>query len=169
MKRIYLADPVSGRPREERAAHFAGIEKEIVRKAAPGLSVTTFNPVRFCNASIEPNAPWHICLRACIGKLAECDGIGLLQGWEKSRGALLELNTAINLKIPVVDLEPPLGALDMYMFFGREPAREIYYYYLQHLDSLEAINPDTAEDRALIETANRYLDPYGFEYIEVLF
>jgi hypothetical protein len=170
MKQIYLAGPVSGRPREEYAVHFARVESLVERRAFDeDLDVRARNPIRRCDIEIEDGSPWHIYMRACIGNLVQCDGIGLLQGWEKSRGAILELNTAIDLKIPIVYIEPPLDGLGFYVFFGHEPRHEIYHYYLQCMDRLEAINPDAAKDRALAETANRYLDPYGFEYIETLF
>jgi hypothetical protein len=167
MKYIYLSGPISGRSREEYAAHFTKVGWEIESRALDeDLGVRAFNPVSYCDIKVEDGSPWHIYMRTCIGKLVECDGIGLLQGWEKSRGAITELNLAIDLHIPIVYIEPPLTALGLYMFFGHEPGHEIYDYYLRRLYDLETINPDTAEDRALVETANRYLDPHGFEYIE---
>jgi hypothetical protein len=167
MKTIYLAGPISGRPSEEYVLHFDDVAGELRRRiAADSLDIAVFNPVGYCDGVVDDGSPWHVYMRACIAQLATCDGIGLLQGWDKSRGALLELNTAIQLNIPVVYIEPPLSAFDLYTFFGNDPVREPYRYYCQRLRELETINPDTAEDRAIVETVNRYLDPHGFEYIE---
>jgi hypothetical protein len=46
---------------------------------------------------------WEDYLRADLQLLFHCDGIALLPGWEKSRGAKLELAVAIQLGMFVMD------------------------------------------------------------------
>jgi hypothetical protein len=188
MHYIYLAGPVSGRPEQEYLSHFDRVADEIRRKTK-GMDIAPFNPVRFCRdgRQIPQDAPWHLFLRACIPHLADSDGIGLLQGWEKSRGARMELFVAQELKIPVVYFEPPVDDFSLALFHSNGHIDELYRYFHQRVISnlrqqegiahME-INPqgafghghdphlDIATDRAVFETANRYLDPHGFEYLD---
>jgi hypothetical protein len=164
MKTVYLSGPVSGRPEKEYFAHFRGVADEISRRAAAeGLEVNTFNPVPYCKVRVEPGAPWHEYLRRCVSRLALCDGIALLQGWEASRGARLELDLADKLKIPVVYIEPPVEAGG----FSRFPAELNRYLQARYEQGIGGgFNEEFAEECALYETANRYLGPYGFEYLD---
>ena len=43
-------------------------------------------------------------MRRDIAALMDCDGIMMLPGWEKSRGALIEHWVALELKMPVYSL-----------------------------------------------------------------
>jgi hypothetical protein len=164
MKTIYLSGPVSGRSEREYSLHFYKVADEIYRRAGiEGLAIETFNPVPHCRVYVEPGAPWHECMRICVSQLARCDGIALLQGWESSRGARLELELADTLKIPVVYIEPPFGAEDL----ARLPGELDRYHLVRCARCLEdGFSEEFAEDRALAETANRYLDPHGFEYLD---
>ncbi|MDR0878960.1 MAG: DUF4406 domain-containing protein [Treponema sp.] len=164
MKTIYLAGPVSGRPREEYMLHFDDAAGEIRRRiAANKLDITVFNPAGYCEGVVEDGSPWHVYMRACIEKLARCDGIGLLQGWERSRGALLEHELACTLKIPVVYVEAPVDFLTLSHPFEEE----LINYFAARFSRLQAggVSEDTALDRAAFETCHRYLDPHGFENV----
>lgn len=44
---------------------------------------------------------WRCCLSKDIAKLVYCDGIYMLDGWEWSEGAKLELRVATGLKLKV--------------------------------------------------------------------
>jgi hypothetical protein len=112
---------------------------------------------------VRPDAPWHKYMRRCIPRLARCDGIALLRGWEASRGALLELDLADRLNIPVVYIEPPLD-IDGLSRFPDELNRYFQNRYIQCIQG--GYSEEFAEECALYETANRYLDPYGFEYLD---
>jgi hypothetical protein len=102
-------------------------------------------------------------MRHGVSNLARCDGIALLQGWEASRGARLELDLADKLKIPVVYIEPPLD-LDGLPRFPGELNRYFQARYSQCLQ--KDYTEDFSEECALHETANRCLDPHGFEYLD---
>jgi hypothetical protein len=169
MKYIYLAGPVSGRPYGEYVQHFDHVADEI-RRRTMDLDITPFNPVRYCSTRVEKGAPWHDFMRVCISHLIECDGVGLLQGWERSRGARLELELAGKLKIPVVYIEPPVDSLHIFTIQGQNNSNssDILSYHEKCVERFEreGSDNDLANSRAIIETANRYLDPHGFEYIE---
>ena len=42
-------------------------------------------------------------MRRDIGAMTECDFIVVLKGWEKSKGANLEVYIARNLSMPIID------------------------------------------------------------------
>jgi hypothetical protein len=168
MSFIYLAGPVSGRPEQEYIPHFDRVADEI-RRNAGGLNIVPFNPARWCRDSgpAAKDAPWHLFMRACLPRLADSDGIGLLQGWEKSRGARLEYFISQELKIPVVYLEPPIDDFGLALLHSSGLADELFRYFRRRvIDNSREQDLDTAIDRAVAETANRYLDPYGFEYLD---
>jgi len=162
MKHIYLCGPVSGRKQYEAANHFAAVEKKI--RAASNDLVYTSNPMRFCPQDL---CCWYKELRVCIGELVRCDGIALLQGWQKSKGATLELKLAQDLHIPVVYVEPPVDSLNLTELFTAAP--EALRYYNERITQFHCKDTEEslAENRATTELTNRYLDPYGFEYIEI--
>jgi hypothetical protein len=165
MKQIYLSGPVTGRPEEECARHFSGIAGEIRWRAGTAAVEATvpFDPVSYCRAKVSPGAPWHEYMRRCIPRLAGSDGIALLQGWEKSRGARLELDLADKLKIPLVYIEPPVDIDGL----SRFPAELNQYFQARYVRCLQrGYTEEFSEECALYETANRYLDPHGFEYLD---
>lgn len=92
MKKIYIAGPMSGLP----GLNFEAFRAEAAHLRTQGLQVV--NP-----AEINPDvsAKWEDCMRADIAQLVTCDGIHLLPGWEKSRGATLEHHIASALGMAV--------------------------------------------------------------------
>jgi hypothetical protein len=158
---IYLCGPVSKGPRAEAFAQFQDVEQESRRRANDAkVQIWTDNPMRFCPASHE----WHEAMRVCVGELVRCDGIALLQGWQESKGAALELRLSQDLQIPVVYIEPPFDHEYPYEVFSAAPETARYYN-----DRLSQFEKEGAEEsiaeRAAAELSDRYLDPHGFEYI----
>lgn len=96
MKRVYLAGPMTGYPE----LNFPAFHREAARLRATGLDVV--NPAEI---NVDPAAGWVECMRADIRELVTCDGIALLPGWEKSKGATLEHHIASALGLAVVSLE----------------------------------------------------------------
>lgn len=92
MKKIYIAGPMSGLP----GLNFAAFHAEAAQLRGQGLQV--INP-----AEINPDvgAKWEDCMRADIAQLVFCDGIHLLPGWERSRGAVLEHHIARALGLAI--------------------------------------------------------------------
>jgi hypothetical protein len=93
MRRVYVAGPMTGLPElnfpafHAAAAHLRGLGFEVV------------NPAEI---NVDPAKGWAECMRTDIAQLVTCDGIVLLPGWERSRGATLEHHIAEKLGMRVV-------------------------------------------------------------------
>jgi len=164
MKYIYISGPVSGRKWVNACYQFHANERRIRAAARESkIEIGIYSPVNFC----LPSFSWQTAMRACVRELCQCHGIAMLQGWQKSKGAAIELKLAQELHIPVVYIEPPAGFMDINELFIAAP--ETLRYYNARLSQFhrEGVEESLAENRAAVELANRYLDPYGFEYIEI--
>lgn len=91
MSKLYLAGRMSHLPQH----NFPRFHQEAARLRSLGFEV--INPAEI-NAD-ETN--WLLCMRADIHALIECDGIALLENWELSRGARLELEIAQRLGLTI--------------------------------------------------------------------
>jgi hypothetical protein len=164
MKRIYLCGPISGCPDYEE--RFLKTEETLLNKIKlEGLQIKTVNPSQFPSKK----EPWEIRVRYSIKAMLSCDGIALLQGWEESRGCVMKLSLAGRLKIPVVYLEPPVSADYIAKFFNYRFSDPFYSDIPRYFEKCLATETEQKlnwEEIALVETCNRFLDPYGFEYIE---
>lgn len=111
MTRIYLSGPMTGLP----DLNFPAFNAAAARLRALGYLVA--NP-----AEINPDksADWHECLRADIKALCDCDAIALLDGWETSPGAHLELHIAHRLGLGVF-IARELGAARSFAGDNAEP------------------------------------------------
>jgi len=165
MKTIYLCGPVSGRPEQEYKDHFEKVQVSLVQTAAAeGVPLGTISPTSLATK----DSPWEAALKTCIRHMVDCDGIAVLQGWERSKGCLLELEIAGRLKIPVVYIEPPVDECGISDFSNHPIFSDVLRYYKKRYFQAEADHPISEHpgDIALLETVNRYLDPHGFEYID---
>jgi hypothetical protein len=57
------------------------------------------NPVKIGSEKLS----WEQNMRVCISALMECDIIFLLDNWKNSKGAMIELHLAKNLRMPVLE------------------------------------------------------------------
>ena len=165
MKKIFLSGPISGRGNEESADHFMNaMERLFVKAGEAKITISIANPVIFCQ-EVPKDADWHTYMKACVKRLADSDGIALLQGWEKSKGAKLEVKLAQDLHIPVVYVEPPMDETARFSLFDQVP--ETYLYFKNRADTLLKTGTDecAVDDIAFYELAYRFLDPEGFTYI----
>lgn len=80
--KIYVAGPITGC--EDYKETFERAERYL---QSQGHKV--MNPAR-----LSEGFSWAEYMRICISMLGVCDGIYLLQGWEESKGARLEHDTA---------------------------------------------------------------------------
>ena len=90
--KIYISGPISGMPDLNKPAFMAA--EEALRAA--GFDVV--NPV---NNGLPDSAEWHEHMRADIKMLMDCDGVAMLEGWMRSRGAKLEREIAMQLGMTV--------------------------------------------------------------------
>jgi hypothetical protein len=94
MKTVYISGPISNIPNHNREA-FAAASKLLIEKG--------YVPVNPLEIISDQGASWSECMKADIAELMRCDGVFVLDGWTKSKGASLEVLIASRLFIPVFD------------------------------------------------------------------
>lgn len=95
--RLYLAGPMSGLPEY----NYPAFNDAAARLREAGFFVA--NP-----AEIEPpnpNPTWADWMRAAITLMLTCDAIALLDGWQMSRGAVIERDLANRLGMKTKGVE----------------------------------------------------------------
>jgi hypothetical protein len=97
MKRVYISGPMTGLP----DLNFPVFHAEARRLRA--LGYTVINP-----AELNKTSRRAACMRQDIRALTEADAIQMLPGWQRSRGAALELSVATELGMQVFDPHNPL-------------------------------------------------------------
>lgn len=103
--KIYIAGPMTGHPE----LNFPAFHAAAADYRARGAFV--INPAEI---NADPTAEWADCMRADIAALVTCDTIVLLDGYEKSKGATLELTIAQALGMTVVWPEIRVGPHRVY-------------------------------------------------------
>lgn len=94
---LYLSGPMSGCAE----FNFPAFRAAVDRLRADGVSVLSPHEVDHQEPNGPGSLPWSVYLRNDIKCLLRCEGIVLLPGWPTSRGAQLELQTALALRMPV--------------------------------------------------------------------
>lgn len=100
---IYIAGPMTG------IKDFNRPTFNTVAAALRAAGFDVVNPVELC----PPGMAWTDCMRRDIAALMECDSIALLPGWMNSKGARLERHIAVQLGMPVYDIECLTEELDI--------------------------------------------------------
>lgn len=91
--RVYLSGPMSGLP----DSNFPAFHEWAAKLRADGFEVVS-------PAEIQEAGTWELCLRKDMRELPTCDAIALMPGWERSKGAHLELHVAHRLGMEVIHL-----------------------------------------------------------------
>lgn len=94
---VYIAGPMSGLPEMNYPAFHAAA----LTLRTGGLFVE--NPAE--NEAPEPSPTWADWRRLGLTKMLTCSHVLLLPGWQKSRGAIIEARTALDLGMIVFDGE----------------------------------------------------------------
>ena len=92
-RRIYLSGPMTGVPE----FNFPFFNSEAARIRALGYDVV--NPAEI---NLDVKTSWHECMRQDIAALVTCDAIALLDGWQGSSGAHLEMHIAHRVGIEIL-------------------------------------------------------------------
>lgn len=108
--KIYVAGPMSGLPSlnfpafHAAAASLRALGHEVVNPAEINGGECELDAVAQMDED-QKRAHWIACMRRDITQLMTCDGVALLDGYESSRGAMLELCTAQALRFDIRRLE----------------------------------------------------------------
>ncbi len=104
-KRIYISGPMSGLPEH----NFPAFEAAAKALRARGHEVVSPHEVDTLPSlgTGDKDAIWRAYMREDIALLVRCQKVVRLPGWEKSRGAMLEVLIAENLKMEIEDYELP--------------------------------------------------------------
>lgn len=92
--KIYLSGPMTGMP-DHNFPEFNRLAKKL-RLAGFGV----FNPAE--NADGDTTKPREFYMRLDIGMVLKSDSIMLLDGWRKSKGAVLEVAIGKELNLPII-------------------------------------------------------------------
>lgn len=93
MTRIYLAGPMTGLPN----LNFPAFRAEALRLRSLGFDVV--NPAEI---NMGTTMGWVGCMKKDIAQLVTCTSVALLDGWENSQGAQLEVHIAKKLGMAVL-------------------------------------------------------------------
>lgn len=93
-ERIYICGPMTGLPDENRPAFDAAA----ARLRACGLNVHS-------PSETPRGLTWEQYMRLGLAELVKCTGIAVLPGWDRSRGACLEVQVATDLGLRVGSVE----------------------------------------------------------------
>lgn len=93
MNRIYISGPMTGMP----GFNFHAFNAEAERLRSLGYQVV--NPAEI---NVDNHGDWHDCLRRDIVELMSCDTLALLDGWQNSNGAHLEMHIAHRVGMDIV-------------------------------------------------------------------
>ena len=89
--KVYISGKISGLSEKEYKNNFNSAELLLT-----GLGYDVVNPVSYPEI---PNGTWEEYMKRDLKLLLGCDYIHMLDGWEDSRGARWEFNTALELNI----------------------------------------------------------------------
>lgn len=93
-KKVYVSGAIAHYDIEERKGAFL--------KASEDLRAMGFEPINPFENGLPDEAHWREHMRADIKMLLECNCIFMLDGWELSKGAKLELDVASSCGIEVM-------------------------------------------------------------------
>lgn len=91
-QKIYISGPVTGN--SQYVSDFFRAE-DCISTSCPQAQIV--NPICLCH----PGWRWLRCMAVCIWHLFSCRQIAMIEGWQQSRGARIELLVALLLKMEV--------------------------------------------------------------------
>jgi len=93
---IYISGPMTG-IKDFNYPEFNRVTKELREQGHEVL-----NPVEICNHLDNTTATWEDYMMVCLPAIDKCDTIYLLDGWEQSTGARLELKIAKEYGLEII-------------------------------------------------------------------
>jgi len=93
LNRIYISGPMTGLPMFNFPAFYAEAER---------LTALGYDVVNPAELNTDTAMPWHECMRRDLAALLTCDTLALMEGWQKSAGAHLEMHVAHRVGMEIV-------------------------------------------------------------------
>lgn len=90
--KIYIAGKITGMEKEAKAI-FDEVENQL-----KAIGYETVNPMKLPH---QHDKSWASYMRECLLALKECDEIYMIKNWNNSKGAKVELLTAIKNKLKI--------------------------------------------------------------------
>lgn len=95
--KVYISGPITGRGAVEYKIDFNSAELWLT-----GLGYDVINPVSY---DIIEDGTWEDYMKRDLKMLMDCDYIYMLDGWERSKGARMEIYIATELGIKILLLD----------------------------------------------------------------
>lgn len=105
-KKVYISGAITGMPNKNKE-EFKKYEDKFIN-----LGYEVINPhnifsdeevERIESMDISEDEKWCIFLKEDLIQMLKCDFVAVLPNWEHSRGANLEIKTALGVKMPVIN------------------------------------------------------------------
>lgn len=96
-KKVYLSGPITGMPNLN-IDEFQKYEDKF-----KNLNFEVINPHKLHTEEETKSFTWSQFMKQDIKFMVECDFVAVLNGWEKSKGANLEVYIARNIDMPIID------------------------------------------------------------------
>lgn len=103
--RIYISGPITGVVKPQ--VVFGRAAENLVRAGYEVLNPFEIEPICDCPPGAEltnESAHYSCYMRGDIAGMLHCDGVAMLDGWERSKGALLEHFVALSVCMKVMSL-----------------------------------------------------------------
>lgn len=96
-KVYYLSGPMSGYPNY----NFDAFQRTVDRLRPIGFKIVSPHEVSPPDWSLSEKEIWTVQMAKCREQMALCNAAIMLRGWPESRGALIELDYALEHKWPI--------------------------------------------------------------------
>lgn len=92
--KVYIAGPITGIPNNNRRAFDAAV-KHLREGGRDPVSPAELEE------KIGAGHPWQVYMNRALSLMLDCEAVFVLPGWQRSRGASLEVYVATQIALPV--------------------------------------------------------------------
>lgn len=108
MLTVYTSHPFTGNEEENRK-HARKLASDITKMVWKNKSqIAILNPCDCIRYAEEAKLPYGECIDICLGLVKKCDAMFLFDGWDKSRGCVIETAYALNAGIAISVVPEPI-------------------------------------------------------------
>ena len=108
MLTVYTSHPFTGNEEENRK-HARKLAADITKMVWKNKSqIAILNPCDCIRYAEESKLPYGECIDICLELVKKCDAMFLFNGWDKSRGCVIEAAYALNAGIAISVIPEPI-------------------------------------------------------------